>query len=99
MKSAVKTKAKNTNNQASLGMSLLKHNQNVEAAIELSRHLDETGVGLVWTGLAAFLFVWNMFGFWTKPMCHVCTVLSQFLRCLVFVCFRPRRLSGTIFLV
>jgi len=43
MKSAVKTKAKNTNNQASFGMSLLKHNQNVEAAMELSRHLDETG--------------------------------------------------------
>jgi len=44
MKSAVKTKAKNTNNQASFGMSLLKHNQNVEAAMELSRHLDEKGV-------------------------------------------------------
>ena len=54
MKSAVKTKAKNTNNQASFGMSLLKHNQNVEAAIELSRHLDETGVGRVWNGLAFF---------------------------------------------
>ena len=57
MKSAVKTKAKNTNNQASFGMSLLKHNQNVEAAMELSRHLDEKGVHLVWTGLAAFFFL------------------------------------------
>jgi hypothetical protein len=46
MKSAVKTKAKNTNNQASFGMSLLRHNQNVEASMELSesRHLDEKGL-------------------------------------------------------
>ena len=57
MKSAVKTKAKNTNNQDSFGMSLLKHNQNVDAAMELSRHLDEKGVHLVWTGLAAFFFL------------------------------------------
>ena len=56
MKSAVKTKAKNTNNQASFGMSLLKHNQNVEAAMELSLHLDEKGLHRVWTGLAAFFF-------------------------------------------
>jgi len=57
MKSAVKTKAKNTNNQASFGMSLLKHNQNVEAAMELSRHLDETGLRRVWTGMADLFFV------------------------------------------
>ena len=62
MKSAVKTKAKNTNNQASFGMSLLKHNQNVEAAIELSRHLDEKGVGRVWNGLA-FFWCWFAIGF------------------------------------
>jgi hypothetical protein len=44
MKSAVKTKARKTNNQASFGGSLLKNNMEVEAAMELSRHLDETGL-------------------------------------------------------
>ncbi len=45
MKSAVKTKAaKKTNNQASFGGSLLKNNMEVEAAMEMQRHLDETGV-------------------------------------------------------
>ena len=43
MKSAVKTKARKTNNQASFGQSLLKNNMEVEAAMELLRHLDETG--------------------------------------------------------
>ena len=43
MKSAVKTKARKTNNQASFGQSLLKNNMEVDAAMELSRHLDETG--------------------------------------------------------
>ena len=47
MKSAVKTKARKTNNQASFGQSLLKNNMEVEAAMELSRHLDETGSPLV----------------------------------------------------
>jgi hypothetical protein len=37
-KSAVKTKAKKTNNQASFGGSLLKNNMEVEAAIEMQRH-------------------------------------------------------------
>jgi hypothetical protein len=49
MKSAVKTKAKKTNNQASFGGSLLKNNQEVEAAMEMQRHLDETGVHIVCT--------------------------------------------------
>ncbi len=46
MKSAVKTKAKKTNNQAMFGGSLrvLQHNMEVEAAMEMQRHLDETGV-------------------------------------------------------
>ncbi len=44
MKSAVKTKAKKTNNQASFGGSLLKNNMEVEAAMEMQRHLDETCV-------------------------------------------------------
>ena len=47
MKSAIKTKARKTNNQASFGQSLLKNNMEVEAAMELSRNLDETGLPLV----------------------------------------------------
>ena len=53
MKSAVKTKAKTrkTNNQASFGGSLqvLKNNMEVEVAMEMQRHLDETGVHIVCT--------------------------------------------------
>ena len=49
MKSAVKTKAKKTNNQASFGGSLLNNNMEVEAAMEMQRHLDETGVHRVCT--------------------------------------------------
>ncbi len=51
MKSAVKTnlKAKKTNNQASFGGSLLKNNMEVEAAMEMQRDLDETGVHRVYT--------------------------------------------------
>ncbi len=37
------------NNQASFGGSLLKNNMEVEAAMELQRHLDETGVHRVCT--------------------------------------------------
>ena len=39
-----------TNNQASFGGSLLQNNMEVEAAIELARHLDETGLHRVRTG-------------------------------------------------
>ncbi len=52
MKSAVKTKAaKKTNNQASFGGSLLMNNMEVEAAMEMQRHLDsdETSVHIVCT--------------------------------------------------
>ena len=53
MKSAVKTnlkaKTRKTNNQASFGGSLLKNNMEVEAAMEMQRHLDETGVHIVCT--------------------------------------------------
>ncbi len=49
MKSAVKTNAKKTNNQASFCGSLLKNNMEVEAATEMQRHLDETGVHIVCT--------------------------------------------------
>ncbi len=51
MKSAVKTPARKTNNQASFGGSILKNNRDmeVEAAMELQRHLDETGVHQVHT--------------------------------------------------
>ena len=51
-KSSVKTKARKTNNQASFGGSLLQNNMEVEAAIELARHLDETGSRQVRTGFA-----------------------------------------------
>ena len=51
--SAVKTKAKTrkTNNLASesFGGSLLKNNMELEAAMEMQRHLDETGVHIVCT--------------------------------------------------
>ena len=49
MKSAVKTPARKTNNQASFGGSILKNNMEVEAAMELQRHLDETGLHQVYT--------------------------------------------------
>ena len=51
-KSTVKTKARKTNNHASFGGSLLQNNMEVEAAIELARHLDETGLHRVCTGFA-----------------------------------------------
>ncbi len=43
---AVKVPSKKTNNQALFagGGSLLKNNMEVEAAMELQRHLDESGV-------------------------------------------------------
>ena len=57
-KSSVKTKARKTNKQASFGCSLLQNNMEVEAAIKLVRHLDETGLHRVrtrfdqtWSGL------------------------------------------------
>ena len=49
MKTAVKTPPRKTNNQASFGGSLLKNNMEVEAAMELQQHLDETGVHRVCT--------------------------------------------------
>ncbi len=51
MKSAVKTKAKKTNNQASFGGSILKANMEVEAAIQLAHDLDETGMPCVCIGV------------------------------------------------
>ena len=38
--------AHTTNNQASFGGSLLKNNMDVEAAMEMQRHLDEGGLSL-----------------------------------------------------
>ena len=55
MKTAVKVPSKKTltnaklNNQASFCGSLLKNNMEVEAAMELQRHLDESGVHRVCT--------------------------------------------------
>jgi hypothetical protein len=48
MRSAVKIPARKTNNQATFGGSILKNNMEVEAAMELSRHLDETGLHIVY---------------------------------------------------
>ena len=50
-KSTVKTKARKNNNHASFGSSLVQNNMEVEAAIKLARHLDETGAHRVrtWT--------------------------------------------------
>ncbi len=47
MKTAVKTKAKKTNNQASFGGSILNANMEVEEAIQLAHDLDETGMPCV----------------------------------------------------
>ena len=44
MKTAVKIPSRKNNNQASFGGSLLKNNMEVEAAMEMQRHLDETGL-------------------------------------------------------
>jgi hypothetical protein len=55
MKTAVKTPARKTNNQASFGGSLLKNNMEVEAAMEMQRHLDETGLSL---HLLCMSYVW-----------------------------------------
>ncbi len=57
MKTAVKTPSRKTNNQASFGGSLLKNNMEVEAAMELQRHLDETGVHRVCT-IYVYQFIW-----------------------------------------
>jgi hypothetical protein len=53
MKTAVKTKTKKTNNQASFGGSILKANMDsqVEAAIQLEHYLDETGMPCVCIGV------------------------------------------------
>ncbi len=48
-KTTVKTKARKTNNQASFGGSLLQNNMEAEAAIEMARRLDDTGLVLVCT--------------------------------------------------
>ena len=61
MKTAVKVPSKKTNNQASFGGSILKNNMDVpvsEAAMELQRHLDESGVHQVYT-----IYVGGTFGF------------------------------------
>jgi hypothetical protein len=51
MRTAVKTKAKKTNNQASFSGSILKANMAVEAAIQLAHDLDETGMLCVCIGV------------------------------------------------
>jgi hypothetical protein len=46
MKTTVKTPSRKTNSQALFGRSLLKNNMEVEAAMEMQQHLDETGLSL-----------------------------------------------------
>jgi hypothetical protein len=62
MKEAVKKQSKNlkTNNHASFGGSLLKNNMDVEAAMEMQRHLDETGLSLHHLCMS-YLWVCTMF--------------------------------------
>jgi hypothetical protein len=55
MKTAVKTKARKTNNQASFGSSILKANMEVEAAIELAHDLDATEMHSVCLHRVGFL--------------------------------------------
>jgi hypothetical protein len=49
MRLAVKIPARKTNNQATFGGSILKNNMEGEAAMELSRHLDQKGLHIVYT--------------------------------------------------
>ena len=60
MKEAVKKPSKKTNNHASFGTSLLKNNMDVEAAMEMQRHLDETGLSLHHLCMS-YLWVCTMF--------------------------------------
>ncbi len=55
MKTAVKTKARKTNNQASFGGSILKANKEVEAVVELAHDLDATGMHSVHLHRVKFL--------------------------------------------
>ena len=55
MKTAVKTKARKTNNQASFGGSILKANMEVEAAVELAHDLDASGMHSVRLHRVGFL--------------------------------------------
>ncbi len=73
MMSAVKTKAKKTNNQASFGCRLLKNNMEVEAAMEMQLHLDETGVHRVCTNT-----VCEMSGF-APCLTKVCSLKTSLL--------------------
>jgi hypothetical protein len=60
MKDAIKKPSKKTNNHASFGGSLLKNNMDVEAAMEMQRHLDETGLSLHHLCMS-YLWVCTMF--------------------------------------
>ena len=72
IKTAIKTPARKTNNQASFGGSILKNNtgMEVEAAMELQRHLDETCVHQVHT-----IYAEEFFGFvlCSTRVFYVCT--------------------------
>jgi hypothetical protein len=105
-RSAVKTKAKTraTNNQASFGGSLLKNNMEVEAAMEMQLHLDETGVHIVCTIYVCEIFgllqVCSLKSIYTEQtdglviLHKVYTVCTNFTQCLHRVYIRTPGLSG-----
>jgi len=108
-KSTVKTKARKTNNHASFGGSLLQNNMEVEAAIELARHLDETGSHRVCTGftpgvtnrrnraLVRSVCITRTGQFWfASNLCQVHASLPWFILSLYKVCFRTKGFSGKI---
>ncbi len=73
MKTAVKTKARKTNNQALFGGSILKANMEVEAAVKLAHDLDALGVHCVWLNCVGFLgFCW-IGSSGLNTLCRLCT--------------------------
>ena len=58
MKTAVKVQSKKTNNQTLFGGSIRKNNMEVEVAMELQQHLDESCVHQVYT-----IYVGGILGF------------------------------------
>ena len=77
MKTAVKTKAKKTNNQASVGGSILKANMEVEAAVELAHDLDQTGMhSVIALGASASCWIARFLlgPLEQEPLCRLCTL-------------------------
>ena len=73
MKTAVKTKARKTNNQASFSGSILKANMEVEAAVELAQDLDATGMHSVRLHRVGFLGFCQVYSSGLETLCRLCT--------------------------